>query len=195
MIVFKEGVGYVDLRLNIFFFFYQLVMKWFSVGDFIAISILKKKNCVIFSPSLLMNPNLWGDTGVSLHCLTAKQAEWALYFLNGDCSQWLSDHNVPLYWTELIYGTLLIFFTLDQWWHRESCEQHQLEEPQRWIVPEGPCGVWATLDADWNDFCVDSQHSDHGLPEFTCFFRSMDTTASEHLTLRSCLGCLVQVSL
>lgn len=125
-----------------------------------------------------MNPNLWGDTRVSLHCLIAKQAERALYFLNRDCSQWLSDHNVPLYWTELIYGTLLTFFTLDQWWHRESCAPHQLKQPQRWIVLEGPCGVWAALDADWDEFCVDSQHSDHGLPEFTCFFRSMDTTTA-----------------
>lgn len=32
-----------------------------------------------------MIPNLWGDTGVSLHCLMAKLAEWPLCFLNGDC--------------------------------------------------------------------------------------------------------------
>lgn len=32
-----------------------------------------------------MNPNLWVDSGVSSHCLKAKQAEWALCLVKGDC--------------------------------------------------------------------------------------------------------------
>lgn len=105
-----------------------------------------------------------------MHCLIAKQAaaEWSLCFLNRDCSQWLSDHNVPLYWTELIYGTLLSFFPFGSVMAKlaqveQDLQEHLIQTQPEWIYQRLYMDSLAVLDDVWVGYGMNWEQKPDGL--------------------------------